>query len=361
MYGNRISSQISEKRSGRLIIAILLGLMFLVYPEEALGLNDNEITSAVFDLLEGDKFVNSNMIDVRTNTGIVTLTGQVDNILARERAVELAKMVKGVRSVIDLIKLKLVNRSDKLLLNDLKLAFGGNDDADRFKINANVRDGIVTLTGSVESWQEKSICIQIAKRIKDIREVRGNIDVRPIKNRLDVEIEAEIRRLLSWDVYVDDARINVKVDDGRVALNGSVSSIGEKTRAFRNAWVEGVISVDDENLRVITSKKSAMVNNFDYILKSRGEIKKAIEDTLANDPRIISDNLQIDVDRIGTVTLHGFVRHRDEKMAAEQDAKNTLGVFMVNSNLKIQPSVSADLTKIQNSADAEHRSAANES
>ena len=42
-------------------------------------------------------------------------------------------------------------------------------------------------------------------------------------------------------------------------------------------------------------------NYFDYIPKSQGEIKKAIEDTITNDPRITSDNLQIDVDSIGTL------------------------------------------------------------
>jgi hypothetical protein len=66
------------------------------------------------------------------------------------------------------------------------------------------------------------------------------------------------------------------VGDGRVVLNGSVSSTGEKTRAFRNAWVEGVISVDDENLWVISSKKTAMVNYFDHMLKLQGEIGKTI-------------------------------------------------------------------------------------
>jgi len=96
MYGNRISSQRSEKRLNRLRIAFLLGLMVLSYPGKALGINDDNITLAVADLIGIDEFVNSNMIDVQTNDGIVTLTGYVDNMLARERAVELTKIAASI-------------------------------------------------------------------------------------------------------------------------------------------------------------------------------------------------------------------------------------------------------------------------
>jgi len=321
--------------------------MVLIHPGRAFETNDDDIASAVKFLIDSDKYIPSEMIQVHSSGGIVTLAGFVDSILDQECAVEIAKTARGVRSVVNLIRVIAENRSDKLIRKDLRLVFGKDFAADSFKINTSVDNGIVTLSGRVESWQEKSTCARIAKSVKGVKAIRIDIDVRPVNNRTDDVIEAEIRRLLRWDVRVDESEIKVNVVGGRVTLSGSVGSIGEKTQVFRNAWVAGVISVEDKNLRVKSSQRSAMVQDIDYMLKSREEIKRIIEDTLSRDPRVTPENLQIDVDISSAVTLHGFVKNRNEKIAAEQDAKNTIGVLMVHSNLKIQPSISAESLKVQ--------------
>ncbi len=319
----------------------------MIYPGRAFGTNDDDIASAVRLLIDSDKYIESEMIQVHASDGIVTLAGYVDNILGQERSVEIAKTAKDVRSVVNLIRLRAEKRSDELIRKDLRLVFGKDLAADSFKINTSVDNGIVTLSGYVESWQEKSTCARIAKSVKGARAIRNEIDIRPVDKRSDAVIEAEIRHILRWDVRIDESEIKVNVAGGRVTLSGSVGTIGEKTEVFRNAWVAGVISVEDEDLRVKSSEKSPMIQNMDYMLKSKDEIKRTIEDTLSSDPRVTPENLQIEVDISSAVTLHGFVKNRNEKIAAEQDAKNTIGVLMVNSNLKIQPSISADSLKVQ--------------
>ena len=297
------------------------------------------------------------MIRVQTSAGIVTLAGFVNNIFDQERAVELAKTARGVRSVVNLIRVRAEKRSDVLIKKDLRLALGKDPAAESFNINTNVNNGIVTLSGCVESWQEKSTCVRIAKSVKGVKVIRNDIDIRPVNNRSDAVIEAEIRHLLRWDIRVDESDIEVNVAGGRVTLSGSVGSIGEKTQVFRNAWVAGVISVEDEDLRVEPSQRSAMIQDIYVRLKSGEEIKRTIEDTLFNDPRVTPENLQIDVDISNAVILRGFVKSRNEKAAAEQDAKNTIGVVMVNSNLKIQPSTCADSVKFQERNDHSKKTA----
>lgn len=72
---------------------------------------------AIEDRLAGDEFVQENLIDVVSEKGIVTLLGEVDNILAKERAAALAGTIKGVRSVMNQL---LVNPPNSLEDQDIE-------------------------------------------------------------------------------------------------------------------------------------------------------------------------------------------------------------------------------------------------
>jgi osmotically-inducible protein OsmY len=65
---------------------------------------DSEITAAIRERLSADWGVKSEM-NVETKGGIVKLRGVVESILAKERAVEIARSTKGVRAVVDIIPL----------------------------------------------------------------------------------------------------------------------------------------------------------------------------------------------------------------------------------------------------------------
>ena len=57
-------------------------------------LDDKEITDAILNQFLSGKGISSHLIDVDTLEGIVTLKGSTDNILGKERAAEIAKMIK---------------------------------------------------------------------------------------------------------------------------------------------------------------------------------------------------------------------------------------------------------------------------
>jgi osmotically-inducible protein OsmY len=337
--------------SSRLLGLCVLGMAVLTSPGGVPGSTiDNNTASAVKVFLNEDPHTGSKSIEVHSINGIVTLKGSVDNLLSRERAAEIAKTVKGVRSVVNLIAINPEARSDEQIRQDLRRVFDKNDSADRLNIHAEVNNGIVTLSGSVESWQEKSICIRLAQSVPGVKQVDSNIVVRPVIDRPDEAIEAEIRRLLVWDVWVKENRIQVNVAGGRVYLSGQVGSIGEKTRVFRNAWVSGVIAVNGENLRVRPDQCSASRKNMDYDLKSVKEVRNNIKDALANDPRIKNDDVQIEVDPIRTAILNGVVNSEAERKAIEEDIKNTVGVFLIDSKLKTRSSMAAKAVKPQSAA-----------
>jgi osmotically-inducible protein OsmY len=202
-------------------------------------------------------------------------------------------------------------------------------------VAVKVAGGVVTLTGRVDSWQEKQLAGAVAKGVKGVKAVRNSIAVDYKTQRTDSEIEADVERRLDNDVWVDDYLINVAVNDSKVTLTGTVGSLREKSRARTDAWVTGVKSVDDGGLDVRWWARDDMRRKSSYVFRSDAEIKKAVKDAFVYDPRVFSFHPEVKVEN-GTVTLSGVVGDYKAKQAAEQDAKNTVGVRRVKNHLKVR-------------------------
>jgi osmotically-inducible protein OsmY len=302
-------------------------------------IKDIDITLAVERQLQKDEGVPAHLIDVRTKDGIVTLSGPVENLLAQERAPEIAATIKGVRSVINFIDVLSIIRSDAQIRSDVEQALLDDPATDLFEINIEVRNGAVTLSGKVDSWQEKQLCLLVAKGVIGVKEVKSKIQVAHKSKRPDDEIRADIKRRLAYDVWIDDALIDVKVMRGEVILSGIVTSLTEKTRTFRFAWVSGVKSVEDKDLMVDWSKSKNMRRNFETRpRKSDDEIQQALKEVFLYDPRLSSFNLTVSADN-GVVTLSGQVNNLKAKNVAEQDARNTVGVWLVRNHIKVRPGI----------------------
>jgi osmotically-inducible protein OsmY len=305
---------------------------------QAIEVNDTTIITweVMAELIE-EESVDSHFIDVGTNKGIVTLTGSVDNLLAKERATKVAETVKGVRSVVNLIEVKPVVTSDEQIKEDIQRALLSDPVAELYEITSvEVEHGAVTLRGTVDSWQEQRLCMHVAKGIKGVRKVHNEITVELKMNRLDKEIEAEIRRRLRWDVWVDDALIDVEVKDGTVTLRGRVGSASEKSRAFGDALVAGVTTVDHSELSVDWALRDTMRKSGEYIPTSDEEIEKAIVQAFVYDPRVSSGDTHVEVTD-GVATLSGVVGSLKAKRAAGDDAESTVGVWRVKNYLRVRP------------------------
>ena len=220
------------------IIPILATICCLAFsaPVHAkqMEISDMDIKRAVESELWDDEAVDANRIDIETRQGVVTLTGAVSNILAKERAERIAEIIVGVRAVVNLIKVKpLLSPGDAELAKAVKDALLSDPAADSYEITSTAENGVVTLTGIVDSWQEGQLCETVAKGVKGVIDVKNNITVKYKTRRSNFEIEAEINAALENDVLVDEDLINVKVKNSKVILSGAVGSMAEIHFWFR--------------------------------------------------------------------------------------------------------------------------------
>lgn len=299
-------------------------------------LTDREITNAVQDELLYNTTTPSYRIDVSTSDGIVMLEGSVDNLLSRERAASIAASVKGVRGVVNKLDVHVPERSDVTLEKDVEEAILMDPAADKYEVAVNVNNGEVTLTGKVDSWQEKQLLAYVVKSVSGVKKLQNAVEVSYDVDRSDMEIRNEIESLLRNDVRVDDALLEVEVNDGYVELAGTVGSLLEKQQALTNAWVPGVFGVNADDLEVKDWAREEKYREGKYLVRSDEEIREAVRDVFRYDPRVSAFQPDVAVDN-GTVRLTGIVDNLKAKRSAGEDARNVVGVSRVKNYLKVRP------------------------
>jgi osmotically-inducible protein OsmY len=324
--------------------AVVLAAFLFAGPSLALALEkdltDANISNAVENCFFFDKAVPFDPIDVSCTDGIVTLTGTTNNILAKQRATRLAQTIKGVRAVVNRIEVKpSMDRTGVEIKSDVEAALLSDPATDLYEITVTADNkGHVTLSGEVESWQEKQLVKKVAMGVKGVTGITNNVDVHYKTDRSDYEIKPEIEEALEWDALVDHQLIDVKVKDGKVTLSGTVGSAAEKRQARWDAWVAGVTDVNDSGLKVRRWARDEDQRKNTYMAKPESEISQAVEDANLYDPRVKSFNVNPDV--IGSmVTLRGTVDNLKAKRAAGENARNTVGVSRVYNRLKVRPAM----------------------
>ncbi len=311
------------------------------------SINDKDIARAVKTELLIAPNISPDSINVNVSNGVVTLSGETDNILTKRRASKIAGAVTGVISVVNDIKVRKALRSDAKIKDDILTALANNPATDAFEVNTEVNNGNVTLSGTVQSWQEKELCRRVAESVKGVRDVTNNIKINYTAFRSDQDIKADILSRLKWDIYVNQQFINVSVNNGNVDLAGTVASAAEKEWAYNDAWVNGVKNVNDNDLKIQWWENTTPAGNQKNRILREKEIQAALEQAFILDPKIISDRINIRVDN-GTVTLKGTVSNLQAKNAAEHDALRTIGVLRVKNDLNVKREPVPDDSEIEN-------------
>jgi osmotically-inducible protein OsmY len=175
----------------------------------------------------------------------------------------------------------------------------------------------------------------VVEGVKGVKEIDNRITFEIPEARPDVEIEAEIRNRLRWNAWVDDGLVTVSVEDGKATLTGTVGSALERARAVGQAWVPGVSEVDATGLEVEWWARDRMRRD-EYQFKSDAQIQQAVKDALLFDPRVLSFKPDVQAED-GVVTLSGTVDNLEASRAAEEDARNTVGVALVQNHLRVRP------------------------
>ena len=324
-----------------LIASMFMFICTAVTVSGAETLTDTQIANAVDDELMDDSAVPASNIDVSCKLGIVTLSGSVGNILAKDRAQKLAATIKGVRGVVNRIEVIAPHRSNQEIREDVKDALKWNAATQEWEIRVTVDQQVVTLNGSLDSRQEEQLAVKVAKGVSGVKEVHNKLKV-DYDTRPEAEIKAEIEQALQWDAYVDDSLINVKVEEGVVTLSGTVGSLAEKREAGDEAWVAGVSDVENK-LDVESWAREERFRKDKYVDMSDEEIKDAISDAFVYDPRLKGFKIWVETDE-GYVTLRGTVDNLEAKRAAARDARSVVGVWGVDNRIKVRPGTPSDAT-----------------
>lgn len=304
---------------------------------EGSPIDDVEISDAVTDELTHDLAIETHWIDTISEDGVITLSGRVTSILAKERAAMVAGTVKGVRGVVNLLSVIPPEKiSDRRLEADVKDALLSDPATDLYEIKVSVSDGAVTLSGEVGSWQEKKLAGIVAKSIKGARAVQNDIVYKIDETRSDEEIRVAAEQAIWWDSLVDAAKVTVTVRDGLLSLGGVVGSLSEKNRIIEHAYLAGASEVKSANLVVSWRQSNDDKERTQNPSPTDQEIHSAVRDVLFHDPRVSPFRIIIRVDQ-GVITLRGTVDNMKAKHAASRSTENTVGVVQVINRLKVRP------------------------
>lgn len=191
-------------------------------------------------------------------------------------------------------------------------------------VTAFVHDGVVTLAGYVTDYAQKHAAEQAVRRVKGVRAVAQEIEVRlpGDKQISDDEIASRAARILDWDLRLPRKAIEVTVENGVVKLGGCVP--WDYLRRSAEADVRKLSGV------VAVSNQISVRSNTD-LRQVQGSIRAAFE--RAAD--LEAERISVRQDEDGAVVLGGHVHTMLERAAAENAAWSAPGVSRVINHIEI--------------------------
>lgn len=191
------------------------------------------------------------------------------------------------------------------------------------EIGVAVRNGIVTLSGQVDSYYKKRSAEEAAKKVAGVRAIAEDIQigVSSFYAPNDTEIAEAILNALKWHSAVQEEKIKIKVDGGNVTLEGEVDWDFQRRNARKE--IEGLAGVKSVTSFIAVKPRV-----------TTADVQRKIESAFQRAASINSRKIRVDVAG-SKVILSGSVASLAEKEEAETSAWNADGVMQVENNLEI--------------------------
>jgi osmotically-inducible protein OsmY len=192
-------------------------------------------------------------------------------------------------------------------------------------VGVAVENGVVTLSGHVGSYAEKATAVTATKRIKGVRAIADELEVRYPDDRksADDQIAKRIVDILSWNVELNTTTIQAVVRDGCVILTGDVEWQFQKKAA-------------EADVRKLSGVRE-ILNRIEIRPRVRpADVVRQIDNALKRHGKLHSRGIQVLVDGQGRVVLEGKVDTWGERTAVENAAWSIPGVRSVMDHLSLR-------------------------
>ena len=215
-------------------------------------------------------------------------------------------------------------KTDRQLKQDVIAELDWEPAVNASQIGVEVKDGIVTLAGQVDSFTEKWEAERATQRVSGVKGLAVELDVKlpGMSNRTDADIARSVENTLLWLSHLPADAVKVMVEDGWVTLSGEVEWNYQRLEAA-------------DVVRNLTGVRGLSEN---IALKSRkvitSSIKADIEAALARRSDSNLQDITVAVND-GDVMLSGRVQSLWDRERARELAWSSAGVKQVNDELRI--------------------------
>ena len=216
-------------------------------------------------------------------------------------------------------------KTDAQLKKDVQAELEWDPCIDAAHVGVAVQDGVVTLTGHLRTFAEKSAVERAVKRVAGVRGVAVELDVQlePPHRVSDAEIAAAVQTAFKWHALVPEDRIHFTVEKGWVTLTGLVD--WEHQRHNAEAAVRPLTGVLGVANKIHLREREAP----DYVAHR-------IHEALARYAEDEATHIEVLVEG-GTATLRGTVHSWAERDIVQHATWSAPGIQRVFNELKILP------------------------
>ncbi|MBI3301292.1 MAG: BON domain-containing protein [Deltaproteobacteria bacterium] len=208
---------------------------------------DAQLQHDIVEELNWEPSINATHIDVAVKEGVVTLSGYVPSLTEKWTAEYVVKGVAGVKAVADDLEVRLPGASERTDSDIARAAVNAlewNTSVPHDRITVTVRDGWITLEGSVDWPYHKTAAEDAVRHLMGVKGVTNALTVQPKVTA--TEISTKIAEAFKRNAALEAQKIWVETEGSKVILRGNLHSWLERAEAERVASAApGVTEVEN--------------------------------------------------------------------------------------------------------------------